>query len=433
MIRQLRLERFKGFKDATLELEPFTIIVGANATGKSNLRDAFRFLIAVARAHPLATVFGKTWSDSGQEVWSGIRGGIAGVAHNASDTFRLTVSLEALRWGSNFVGPATFQIAVDVSNGGPRIAAESLEIGDSPVYQVVGGGPTDPDAAKRSFLEVRYRDCPGPSIEAETLWFRADTPVLGHFLSAGEPPAPDVPLDMESLMANIGPLVVELMFTRFLEPVAERLREPSVPGVGSLGDSGGNLSSVLRSMCDDEAQKARLVSWMRRLTPMDAVDLEFVPFPNGELMLAIVEPNGQKTLAYNASDGTLRFLAYLALFLGPHPPKLVFLEEIENGIHPSRINLLLDLFREVTASGETQVIATTHSSALLQWLKPEEFKNIALTYRAEDEDFARIRRPVDIPDAVRVMTEHNRAELHATGWMENVAEFADAKEADDRR
>ena len=44
MIKSVRMVNFKNFADETLRLGPFTVIVGANASGKSNIRDAFRFL-----------------------------------------------------------------------------------------------------------------------------------------------------------------------------------------------------------------------------------------------------------------------------------------------------------------------------------------------------------------------------------------------------
>ena len=43
MITSIRLVNFKNFTDETLRVGPFTVIVGANASGKSNIRDAFRF------------------------------------------------------------------------------------------------------------------------------------------------------------------------------------------------------------------------------------------------------------------------------------------------------------------------------------------------------------------------------------------------------
>ncbi len=54
MIRELHLERFKNFRDATLTLGNLTLLVGTNASGKSNLRDAFRFLHGISRGYTLA-------------------------------------------------------------------------------------------------------------------------------------------------------------------------------------------------------------------------------------------------------------------------------------------------------------------------------------------------------------------------------------------
>ncbi|MEX0701538.1 MAG: AAA family ATPase [Planctomycetales bacterium] len=59
MIESLRLERFKNFRDATLALGPLTVVVGTNASGKSNLRDAFRFLHGMARGDTLAEIIGR--------------------------------------------------------------------------------------------------------------------------------------------------------------------------------------------------------------------------------------------------------------------------------------------------------------------------------------------------------------------------------------
>ena len=50
MVQQLRLRNFRSFKDATIELRPLNILVGANASGKTNLVQAFRFLRDLARS-----------------------------------------------------------------------------------------------------------------------------------------------------------------------------------------------------------------------------------------------------------------------------------------------------------------------------------------------------------------------------------------------
>ena len=58
MIKSVRLVNFKNFADETLLLGPFTVIVGANASGKSNIRDAFRFLHGIGRGYTLAEILG---------------------------------------------------------------------------------------------------------------------------------------------------------------------------------------------------------------------------------------------------------------------------------------------------------------------------------------------------------------------------------------
>ena len=64
-----RLENFKNFADETLRPGPFIVIVGANASGKSDIRDAFRFLHGIGRGYALADIVGGKYGTDGQ--WTG--------------------------------------------------------------------------------------------------------------------------------------------------------------------------------------------------------------------------------------------------------------------------------------------------------------------------------------------------------------------------
>ena len=55
----------------------------------------------------------------------------------------------------------------------------------------------------------------------------------------------------------------------------------------------------------------------------------------------------------------------IAAMLGPKPAKFYFIEELENGIHPTRLHLLLQLIEQKVAEGNIQVVATSHSPQLL--------------------------------------------------------------------
>jgi predicted ATPase len=77
--------------------------------------------------------------------------------------------------------------------------------------------------------------------------------------------------------------------------------------------------------------------------------------------------------AAQVSDGVLLVLAYLTVLHLPEPPRLLLLEEPENGIHPKRLNDVLLILRDLIGEqSRTQVILTTHSPYVLDLFKPEE-------------------------------------------------------------
>ena len=113
----------------------------------------------------------------------------------------------------------------------------------------------------------------------------------------------------------------------------------------------------------------------------------------------------------------------IAAMLGTKPAKFYFFEELENGIHPTRLYLLLQLIEQKVSGGAIQVIATSHSPQLLGFLSEQSRADAALLYRLENQPDGRIRRILDIPEAERLLREGNIARLHASGWFENVVEF----------
>lgn len=72
----------------------------------------------------------------------------------------------------------------------------------------------------------------------------------------------------------------------------------------------------------------------------------------------------------DASFNTTRLLGLLALLYDPDPPALTCVEEIDHGLHPQAVELLVDRLR--SASTRTQFLIATHSPALSDRLKPEE-------------------------------------------------------------
>jgi predicted ATPase len=218
---------------------------------------------------------------------------------------------------------------------------------------------------------------------------------------------------------------------RFLDPEPEAMRQPSTPGQTVLSDRGENLAAVLHAIASDPDQKATFIEWLHELTPMDASDFEFPADPTGRILLTLVEASGQKTSAYSASDGTLRFLAMLAALLGPQPAHFYFFEELEAGIHPTRLRLLLSLLEQRGQRGDVQVVATTHSPQLLLLVEPATLEHVALTYRLENQPDTRIKKLLDLPNARYLVETQDVARLHDSGWLEDAAAFADEEDIAD--
>jgi predicted ATPase len=217
---------------------------------------------------------------------------------------------------------------------------------------------------------------------------------------------------------------------RFLDFNLDAMRQPSFPGQNTLGDRGENLSSVLQAIYEDAASRAALVDWVRELTPMDVADFAFPADQIGRVLVTLREQDDREVTAYSASDGTLRFLAVLAALLGPEPAQLYFFEELENGLHPARLHLLIDLIERRVARGDMQIVATTHSPQLLRLLNPTSRANVALIYRLTDQTDAQIQRLGALPDeALRVIEQKDVGALLSSGWFENIASFMVNEEA----
>ena len=204
------------------------------------------------------------------------------------------------------------------------------------------------------------------------------------------------------------------------------MRQPAFPGQTVLGDSGENLPTVLRKICADESRKKNLIDWTRELTPMDVTDFRFpTDEVTGLVQLVIEETNDKTVSAYSASDGTLRFLAMLAALLGEDPARLYFFEEIDNGIHPSRLRLLIDLIERQTGKGGMQVITTTHSPEMLSMMNDTTFENTSVVCRLEDTNDAVIRPVADLYNAKKLRKTQGLGRLLAGGWMETALAFTE--------
>jgi predicted ATPase len=184
-----------------------------------------------------------------------------------------------------------------------------------------------------------------------------------------------------------------------------------------MGKQGNNFASIVRQICSDAKTKNSYLSWLRELRPQEVDDVLTKPGAVGEPMFALKE-SGREFPAPVLSDGTLRFSALAAAFFQPSMPGYLAIEEVENGMHGSRLRLLLELLRSQGAATGTQVLATTHSPSLLAWLKPEEYETTFLCRRDQETGESHILPITEVPHFNEIVGKQSIAELFAEGWME---------------
>ena len=421
MITALRLVDFKNFADAKLRVGPFTVIVGANASGKSNVRDAFRFLHGIGRGYTLAEILGGRWGSGGQAEWRPIRGApnevVRGTDAKAAHRFVLDVRLffEFDATGARY----SIEVSPGAGDaGGFRVVREELSTGGLEPVFTSHPGYGDPIAQDdETHLRLRMAKTGSQRKLGHSVAVRSNQPALTQI---GEHRLP------KSHKDDAQRVVDALASMRFLDLIPDRMRQPSFPGQTVLGDGGENLPTVLRKICADPDRRRKLIGWVRTLTPMDVEEFQFPVDPvTGLVQLVVLEKGGRKCSAYSVSDGTLRFLAMLAALLADDPARFYFFEEIDNGIHPARQWLLLDLIEKQTAAGATQVVTTTHAPGLLTSVNDRTFENTSLVCRPEASTDAIIRPVAELPDAGKLRTSQGLGRLLAGGWMEDMIAFTE--------
>jgi len=413
MITSIRLKNFKNFADETLRVGPFTILVGANASGKSNIRDAFRFLSGIGRGYTLAEIFG----GKREAGWKPIRGAMNEIVRFGQEAFSIEVGLKLD--GEE----VCYTIEIGLDAGVFQVMQEELKAGSETVYEAFSDHR---DRAPSYVHAVAGPPQPG-KVHSLILSYPPALSALGAL--APHLQAPTESADLSSGMVKAseisGVIIGELERMRFLDLSPERLREPAFPGANVLDDSGENLPVLLREICADPKREEILTSWIAELTPMDVTGFEFPVDPSGRVHLTLCEANGRKVSAYSASDGTLRFLAMLAVLLGENPSGLYFFEEIDTGIHPARQWLLLELIEKQAPKNNIQVITTTHSPDFLTFVNDSTFEHLSVVCRLEDAQDAIIRPVAELPNAKKLRKSQGLGKLLTGAWMEDMLAFTE--------
>lgn len=404
MINRIAVKGFKSFRDVTVDLGGLNLFVGTNASGKSNFFDALRVLQGIGNGFTVSEILDGKPRSATSEVWEGIRGGSAKACFEGadqSDTFSITAA------GRLRVGKATrrWEYSVTLSPSRGHVADESLEYGGRAIYD---SRYADRGGVGSPVLKVEYQH--GGRGRPRHLPFERSRPVLRQFEGANR-----VESQHGAFTARVANVLADM---QRVDPAPTILRGyAQARQVDRMGECGENFAALVRGICADPDAEAGYLEWLRELRPAEVDSVGTLSGALGESLFMLRE--GRREFpAPVLSDGTLRFAAIAAAFFQPDMPRIMTIEEIENGIHASRTRLILELLRAHAAAGSTQVLATTHSPAVLAWLEPPEYATTHLCRRDQSTGEATITQLRDVPGFGDVASEHSLGDLLAEGWLE---------------
>ena len=416
-ITKLTVENFKSFDKLEVELRPFNIIVGSNASGKSNFLEVFRFLRDIA-------------ADS-LESAVGIRGGgerLRNFNLDENQVLRICVETDVVQrqfvhvQDSRAIGIKTdrttyeFSILFDESDRSFEVATDNL----TNHFTVVDLRPADEQGKEgaswwgplpsspsyfdpESYFEgqnrgsgrtVFHRD--GDSVKCylelpEGVPFTEKEVSTMHGLRMPLSGSQEVMLE-PFLRHTLLPYTAHSLASISAYDFDPRKAQLAVPPTGSreLDASAENLPVVLREILRRPESKKRLINLVSVLLPF-VHDLDVDEFGFGQLITMLTERFSDKRhrlAAAFASDGTIACLALVVALYFQENAVAVF-EEPDRHIHPHLASRIMQMMNEVT--DDTQVIVTTHNPELLRHANLEDI----LLVTRDPDGHSQITRPAD--------------------------------------
>lgn len=344
---ELDVENFRSLRNVSIPLGPLNVMVGPNGVGKTNVLEVFRFLADVIRTDLLPALEA--------------RGGFAEILFAGGDRppASLSVNLKAT-WTrySSLNAPDEY---------GLRITRRGHSLSRNERFQFKrtrGRGRRITIGGQRAAIVdtgADQREQPELSLGIQTL-------------SSGLSTLPRLS-DQEG-GAEVAAMAEHLASFRVFDVGVDAARTPSSAkrrGVATLRENAGNLSAFLLYLREHEADAWEQLQEdaVEVLPQLDEIDFEFPSGPAREVVTVLREKGLRRpTQLADASFGTIRLLGLLALLYDPDPPALTCIEEIDHGLHPQALELLVKRLR--AASERTQFLIATHSPAFADRLTPEE-------------------------------------------------------------
>jgi len=353
-IRTLRLKNFLsyGSEGEEIELQPLNVLIGPNASGKSNLIDAVGILQSTPNDINIPFRQG---GGIGEWLWKGDEKNSNNIP---------TATIEATVDYPEEPIPLRYQISFTMVGQKLEIVDEVVENEErfDPTYKDVyffyrhqNGNPvlntrkvSEEGTSKYTNSGKRHLSRDEINFSQSVLSQKQDKyfyPELAY---------------LNNLFSNIR-IYREWNLGRYTPP---RKPQPSDLPNDFLEEDASNLAHVLLDL-DFQGIKPLLIEQLQKF--YEAVGDITARLEGSTIQTFLRDKKFKRAIpATRLSDGTLRYLCLLTLLCHPSPPPLICIEEPELGLHPDILSTVAELL--IAASKKTQIIVTTHSDALVSGL-----------------------------------------------------------------
>ena len=344
LLKKVHIKNFLSLRDVELSLKPLTVLVGPNASGKSNILNALNFLSWMMIDENIPSV--KFIRDS---FWAGEASHI---------TFQLQSEIEHVLTVYDLV-------LKDEANQfllGEELWVNGVKIVSIPDKKITGvGGDRKNEAINTSYkLALGFADvCKESNVVGNILkefiktWEFYDFQPgrrrrLPEGLEQDEFPEHQKLNDIDSVISTVSQkiaAVLNMMFHLTLQP-------------------------TLLSWYEADPERFNNVSESLAASTNIRIDRHLI---DGDQQLCLLEGHKNPIPMERASDGTLRLIAYYILLYQPELPPLIAIEEPERNLHPKVLKEIAYVLERIAE--RTQVVITTHSSQLLDMFSSESLSH----------------------------------------------------------
>ena len=316
-LEKIHIKNYLSLRDVTLPLKPLTVLVGPNASGKSNICHALHFL-------NMMLVDDKFYSDklSKNTIWAGEARKIA---------FQLQTKVNKKE--------ALYRLEVEPRLNFP-FHTEQLSVDDGNVISIQDGHGVVWDENGEN--ETKYSSNELALGSAGNYGIRPVTRALAEFIKRWQF-YDFVPDDIRSYLTGFLPAEKEFREFPKLDRYGENLADILWIWYKHLPNQFQNINDALYASTDRE--------------------IDFRQIDHGQSQLSLLEEDKDLIPLISASDGILRLIAYYTLLNEPELPPLIAIEEPERNLHPGALSDIANVLEQIAEY--SQVIITTHSSELL--------------------------------------------------------------------